>query len=65
MSTRAIIIDARRCKKCGFCAAYCKLSVLAFDGEHPPVAEDLSKCVGCRICENICPDFAIEVEVEK
>jgi NAD-dependent dihydropyrimidine dehydrogenase PreA subunit len=28
-------------------------------GIHPPQVKDSLLCVGCGVCEDICPDFAI------
>lgn len=64
MATKAIKIDHKRCKSCGICAAYCKQNVISYVfGQHPET-ENLDKCTGCKLCELICPDFAIKVEVK-
>jgi len=58
------IIDDR-CKGCSFCIEFCPRDVLEASkkvnqiGVHPPQVRDSSVCVGCGICEDICPDFAI------
>lgn len=60
------IIDDR-CKGCGFCIEFCPTEVLAesekfnVKGYHPPEAKYPEQCIGCRLCELICPDFAIYV----
>ena len=54
-----------RCKGCGFCVEYCPTDVLELStefnkkGYHPPHAKNEQECVNCRLCEAICPDFAI------
>ncbi|MBS3741135.1 MAG: 4Fe-4S binding protein [Candidatus Cloacimonetes bacterium] len=59
-----------RCKGCGFCVEYCPCDVLELSdkfnkkGYHPPYAEKLEECTACKLCEMICPDFAIFV-IEK
>lgn len=66
-----------RCKGCGFCVEYCPRGVLELSSEfnikgyHPPYVKDGESCVNCRLCEMLCPDFAIfctleeeEVEIE-
>ena len=61
-----IIVD--RCKECGLCIAICPVKVLARSsienkyGYHPPEPLNIEKCIGCRLCEYNCPDFAIFVE---
>jgi 2-oxoglutarate ferredoxin oxidoreductase subunit delta len=64
-----------RCKGCAFCVEYCPTDVLELarefnkKGYHPPHAKNADACVNCRLCELVCPDFAIfcllkeEVEV--
>jgi len=60
-----IILD--RCKGCGFCVEYCPKDVLEMSeeynakGYHPPRVKDPEGCVQCRLCEMLCPDFAIFV----
>ena len=62
------IIDDR-CKGCNFCIEFCPKEVLAesekfnVKGYHPPEPKEPEKCIGCRLCELICPDFAIFVIV--
>jgi len=54
-----------RCKGCGFCVEYCPRDVLELSGDfnvkgyHPPYVKDGDSCAYCRLCEMICPDFAI------
>ena len=54
-----------RCKGCGFCIEYCPKHILEpseeFNekGYHYPVVTDDQGCVNCKVCEDICPDFAI------
>lgn len=61
-----VIID--RCKECGLCIAICPVKVLVKStilnkyGYHPPEPLHIEKCIGCRLCEYNCPDFAIFVE---
>jgi len=58
-----ITINEKLCKQCGICSRLCPKQVLKQDmGECPTVA-NLSACIGCRLCQMRCPDFAIEVEV--
>ena len=60
-----IHILVERCKGCGFCVEYCPRQVLKLSeefnskGYHPPLVIDADKCVNCKLCEAICPEFAI------
>jgi 2-oxoglutarate ferredoxin oxidoreductase subunit delta len=54
-----------RCKGCGFCVEYCPRDVLEISSEfnlkgyHPPIVKAGAICLHCRLCEMLCPDFAI------
>lgn len=56
------------CKSCGLCIYVCPTKCLFWDNERlnnngsSSVGVDISKCIGCKQCERICPDFAIKVE---
>ncbi len=50
------------CKRCGICAAFCPAGVLAQDDSGLAHVKDLDPCIGCRLCELRCPDFAIHVK---
>lgn len=53
------------CKKCGICATYCPKKVYdSHDGKIPVIARP-EDCVGCLLCEQQCPDFAVSVEADK
>jgi 2-oxoglutarate ferredoxin oxidoreductase subunit delta len=60
-----IVIVEERCKGCKYCIQFCPRKVLEEGkklnqiGVHPPRVKDSSLCVGCSVCEEICPDFAI------
>lgn len=59
-----IMIENKLCKQCGICSALCPKQV--FDqkyGDYPVVARP-EDCIGCKLCQMRCPDFAIEVEVK-
>jgi len=62
-----VYVIENRCKGCGFCIEFCPVGVLEFSkgindmGAHFPNVKDESECNACRICEGICPDFAIFV----
>ncbi|MBL7073705.1 4Fe-4S dicluster domain-containing protein [candidate division KSB1 bacterium] len=60
-----------RCKGCGFCVEYCPREVLELSDEfnikgyHPPYVKDEEGCADCRLCEAICPEFAIFVTTKE
>jgi len=49
------------CKSCGICVALCPVHVLAKDDDGRPVMESPDKCIGCKLCEYRCPDFAVRM----
>ena len=58
------VIRERYCKGCNICVAFCSKQVLVLrDGKVFPERPEL--CIGCRMCELRCPDFAIEVHEKK
>jgi 2-oxoglutarate ferredoxin oxidoreductase subunit delta len=60
-------ITSEHCKGCAFCVEYCPRDVLKMSekfnrkGYHPPVVEKADECCYCKLCEAICPEFAIFV----
>jgi 2-oxoglutarate ferredoxin oxidoreductase subunit delta len=66
-----IRINKNRCKGCGFCVEYCPRDVLEMSeefnakGYHPPRVKDADACVYCQLCEVICPEFALSVDLRQ
>ncbi len=66
-----IHIARDRCKGCGFCVEYCPKDVLEMSqefnvkGYHPPVVKDPDNCLYCKLCETICPEFALYVTLKQ
>ena len=59
-----IIVHEEWCKGCGICVSVCPKNVYTM-GTKCPETTAIDKCIGCKLCEMCCPDFAIEVEVKK
>jgi 2-oxoglutarate ferredoxin oxidoreductase subunit delta len=65
---KAPAINQDACKGCGLCIAECPQEALGWSGARnragytlPHVAGP-DRCTACRMCELICPDFAIYLE---
>lgn len=55
------LIREKYCKGCGICVAFCPKQLLVLrNGKVFPERPEI--CIGCRMCEFRCPDFAIEVK---
>jgi len=68
--TERIVIDPVACKGCHLCIDQCPKNVYAVSEDRNakgyllPTAARLEDCIACLLCEMICPDLAITVEVE-
>ncbi len=51
----------RWCKGCGLCVGFCPRDVFAMGKDERPAVIRPERCTLCRLCEALCPDFAIAV----
>ncbi|MFH1722051.1 MAG: 4Fe-4S dicluster domain-containing protein [Candidatus Altiarchaeota archaeon] len=64
-------IIRNRCKGCGFCIEFCPMKVLEVSkdfnekGYHPPEATHPEKCIACKMCELLCPEFSIYIKTHE
>ncbi|MCX8205109.1 MAG: 4Fe-4S binding protein [Candidatus Nezhaarchaeota archaeon] len=58
-----MVLDPKLCKSCWICVEFCPYKALEKPptGAGPPVGVG-GRCRGCRLCELLCPDFAISIE---
>lgn len=57
-----VIINDKRCRSCGICYEICPTSVLGAESPlYKAVVLNVDACTGCRMCELLCTDFAINV----
>ncbi len=68
--SKSFEIDINRdwCKACYICVKICPKGVYdidtkeSFRGHKEVLVSRIEDCIGCLMCENFCPDFAIEVK---
>lgn len=61
---KSIKINEAWCKDCRICVAFCQPAVL-LPGRGAPRVVNIEECTLCMLCELRCPDFAIEIVVDK
>ena len=66
-----VYIDDTICKGCGICIRNCPKKVIRFSevqnrkGFTTAQVYQIEACIGCKLCEIGCPDFAIYVEKDE
>ena len=72
MKRKCIVrIDKERCKGCNLCITVCARGILKpskdlnSKGFHYAVIQSADNCTGCKFCAEICPDAAIEIDLEE
>ena len=64
-----ITVDKAYCKGCNICFTACPTKIFVKSrkrndyGTTMPDVNEPGKCSGCGMCERLCPDGAIDVEV--
>lgn len=60
-------VDASWCKGCAYCVEFCPTDVLIMSGDfngkgyHFPLVDVPDACVDCKLCELLCPEYAVVV----
>lgn len=64
MTKIEILIDYTKCETCSelTCIDICPHGVFEIDEKGNPSITDIVSCTVCRICENLCPEKAIQVK---
>ena len=61
----SIEINYNWCKQCGLCYWICPTHALVEGELMFPKVDSEDKCIGCLLCENVCPEMAIDIAVKK
>lgn len=62
MKNKSIIyLNRNWCKHCGICVEICKENIFILDKRKQIDIVNSEKCIGCRMCEWHCPEFAISI----
>ncbi len=61
----SISIDQASCKQCEICIDFCPREVLANDADGKVQVVSPEACTGCLICELLCPELSIIIDVQE
>ena len=57
-----VSINAKWCKGCSICVAFCPKNTLELDRERKALQARPGDCIRCGMCALYCPDLAVAVE---
>ena len=60
-SRQKVTLYSEWCKRCGNCVAFCPRGALEKDEWGYPRLTRPERCTSCKLCEMLCPDFALSV----
>ena len=60
-SREKVTLYSEWCKRCGNCVAFCPRGALEKDKWGYPHLARPERCTACKLCEMLCPDFALSV----
>ena len=68
-----VLIDAERCKGCGFCVFFCPRKVIGWASHSNSkscipaevIKDKAVECTMCMVCVLMCPDVAITIQSHK